>query len=106
MSREPDSEAPFDFGDGVERIPAHDPLEYLFTTTTVAGARDVANALGGLPEVWELDGRYYPVRRNSNEARTLEHLDAELIPPSDDEGHMELDALLAGLQRLDSPPAR
>lgn len=78
-----------------------DPLHYLFTTETVAGARAFAEGLGGPAEVWELDGRYYPVRRHSTEAGVLRHRGAELVPPEDDDLHMGLDRLLIDLQRAD-----
>lgn len=87
-------------------IEPFNPLDYLFTAATISGARTLADALGGPAEVWELDGRYYPVRRNSNEAGVLRHHGAELVPPQDDALHMSLDPLLAAVQRLDAarPP--
>lgn len=80
------------------------PLDYLYTTRTVAGAREFSGGLGGPAEVWELKGRYFPIRRNSTEAGLLRHRRASLIPPEDDALHMDLDALLTGLQRADSGP--
>ena len=99
----PDDEAATG-GDDLLDPPAlepYEPLRYLYTTKTVAGAREFASALGGPAEVWELDGRYYPVRRNSTGAGLLRHRGATLIPPEDDALNMEMDALLTGLQRAD-----
>jgi hypothetical protein len=67
----------------------------------VAGARAIAEALGGPAEVWELDGRYYPARRHSTEAGVLRHRGAELVPPEDDDLHMGFDRRLTDLARAD-----
>jgi hypothetical protein len=83
----------------------YEPLDFLYTTRTVAGARAFASGLGGPAEVWELNGRYYPVRRNSTEASLLRHRGASLVPAEDDALHMEMDALLTGLQRADGGAA-
>lgn len=80
----------------------YDALHYVFTTRTTRGARAYANALGGPGEVWELEGAYYPVRRHSEEAGLLLRRGANLIPPEDDELHMDFDRLLIGLQRIDN----
>lgn len=85
-----------------EPVEPFDPLRFLFTTATVAGARAFAEGLGACPEVWELRGAYYPVQRRSPEAEILSRAGAELVPPADDHLHMELDGLLQALQRTDS----
>jgi hypothetical protein len=95
--RPPDPADLFD----AEPVEPFDPLTYLFWTATIAGARDVAGALGRHTEVWELRGRYYPVKRGSSEADILRRAGAELLPAADDALHMEFDALLRGLQRTD-----
>lgn len=87
--------------DDLEPIEPYDPLAYLFFTATVAGAREYAGALGLHTEVWELRGRYYPVRRGSTEADILRRAGAEVVPAGDDALHMELDGLLLALQRAD-----
>ncbi len=86
----------------LEPVEPVDSLHFLFTTNTVAGARAFAAALEGRGEVWELNGRYYPVRRNSDEARLLRRRGAEVVPPDDDALHMILDPLLSAMQRADA----
>lgn len=83
-------------------IQPFDVIRFLFTTATVTCAREIASALGQLTDVWELCGRYYPVRRGSPEADILRRAGAEIVPAGDDVLHAELDALLSGLQRLDA----
>lgn len=82
-------------------LPPYDPRTYMFTTRTVAGARTFADHLPSPSEVWELEGRYYPVARNSEDAAWLRNHGASLIPPEDDALHQEFDPFLIGLQRAD-----
>jgi hypothetical protein len=86
-----------------EEIQPFDPVRFLFTTATVTCAREIASALGQLTDVWELRGRYYPVRRGSPEADILQRAGAEIVPRGDDALHAGMDTLLFGLQRLDAP---
>lgn len=86
-----------------EPLDPYEPLDFLFTTETVVGARAFASALPGPGQVWELAGRYYPVRRNSTDAVLLRDRGAEVLHEEDDEMQMNLDRLLTGLQRAAEP---
>ena len=83
-------------------LPPHDPRDYMFTMQTIVAARTWADHLPHPGEVWELDGKYYPVQRYSDDAVWLKAHGASLVPPEDDDLHMEFDRLLTGLQRVDN----
>ncbi|HEX8691429.1 MAG TPA: hypothetical protein VF746_03215 [Longimicrobium sp.] len=99
MATEPD--APEDILGELPPLPPFDPRTYMFTTRTIAGARTFADHLPSPGEVWELEGKYYPVKRNSEEAAWLRDHGASLVPPEDDALHQEFDPFLVGLQRAD-----
>lgn len=84
-------------------IPPRDPREFMFTTRTIGGARTIADNLRNPGQVWELEGKYYPVERTSENAAWLREHGASLIPPEDDPLHEEFDPFLIGLQRADRP---
>lgn len=77
--------------------PEFSPLEWMFTTETIAGARTFLAGLEAPGEVWELRGRYFPVRSSSEDASWLRSAGATLIPPEDDALHHHLDTFLVSL---------
>jgi hypothetical protein len=73
------------------------PIEWMFTTETIAGGRTFLSGLAAPGELWEYNGRYFPVRAGSDEAVWLRGAGATLIPPRADAFHHRLDAIVAGL---------
>jgi hypothetical protein len=81
----------------------YDPRSAMFSMPTVGAARIFADHMPFPGQVWELEGIYYAVRRYSSDEVWLREHGASLIPPEDDDLHMQFDWLLTGLQRVDSP---
>lgn len=78
--------------------PEFRPTDWMFTTETVAGARTFLAGLEAPGELWELHGRYFPVRSHSADASWLRTAGATLIPPEDDHLHHQLDTFLLTLR--------
>jgi hypothetical protein len=76
---------------GDDPPPEFSPTEWMFTTETISGARTFLAGLEAPGEVWELHGRYFPVRSASEDASWLRSAKATLIPPEDDPLHHHLD---------------
>jgi hypothetical protein len=83
-------------------LPPYDPRTYMFTARTIDGARAYAAHLPGPGEVWELEGRYYPVMRHGSEAAWLAGHGGTVVPAEDDILHRDLDLLLPRLRRTDA----
>lgn len=85
-------------GEDIRPLP-FTPTDFMFTAATLAGARTFLAGLNAPGELYEYEGRYYPVRRGSEDARWLVEAGATFIPAEDDLLHHNLDPVLAALQR-------